>query len=282
MKISDNSLVYFFVIMHKIYLALFICIVGTSFAVVGIYLCTHTEDVSKNDQLVVPEALQSDINFVIGQYYFNHDDDPGGPYDLVMARKYFEAAIAQDPKSNLELWYQLGRIDFIEGKFDEALKKFDIQLEYYGYELPNVFYMIGLTYGYKARQTNNLSDWEKGEDAFTTFIDIMPVAPWSRVDLAWIYFSQGKYEEMKPVLEVGLQHRPGNAWLLNMYGLSLLNTGYQSDALVYLTEAKKSAANLTEADWGNSYPGNNPEAWGQGLSEFRTIIQRNIDLVKSE
>lgn len=219
-------------------------------------------------------------NFELGQYYFNHDDDPGGPYDLRLARYYFEAALSSDPKAHELAWYQLGRIDFIEGKFDAALDKFNTQIEYFGDDIPNVYYMIGLVYGYKARETNDESDWRKGEEAFLTFIEYKPTAPWSRVDLAWIYFAQGKFEEMYTPLEQGLGYFSDNPWLLNMYGLALMNTGETTRAREVLTQAKKEAEKLTPADWGRAYSGNNPTDWPRGLREFQAAIDKNLELVQ--
>ncbi len=228
----------------------------------------------------LPPDIAGKSNFEIGQYYFNHDDDPAGPYDIAKAQYYYEKEIALDPKGNNLVWYQSGRIDFINGDFETALKKFDTQIEYFGDSVHNVYYMIGLTYGYKARVSGLAEDWKAGEDAFMKFIDFSPQAPWSRVDLAWIYFSQGKYEEMVPVLEQGLAYRPDNPWLLNMYGLALLNTGEKELAKEQFYKARTQAELLTTEEWGRAYPGNNPSAWAQGLSEFKYIIERNIELVE--
>jgi tetratricopeptide (TPR) repeat protein len=213
-----------------------------------------------------------------GQYYFNSGDNPSGVYDLALARANYEAAIAADPKGSPIQWYQLGRIDFLEGKFDAALQKFQTQIEYFDDRVPNVYYMIGLTYGYKARAENDTASWEKGEEAFETFITYAPESPWPRVDLAWLYFSQGKFDAMLPLLTEGLQYRPENPWLLNMYGLALLNTGDREGAHEALAKAKAAADALTLEDWGRSYSGNNPATWAQGLAEFRGVIEKNLSL----
>ena len=218
--------------------------------------------------------------FAQGQYYFNHDDDPAGPYDIFTAKKYYEAAILNDPKGSPIVWYQLGRIDFILGNSEAALYRFAKQIEYFGEEVPNVYYMLGLTHGFKARQTGNAEDWERGAEAFSRFIEFEPAEPWPRVDLAWIYFAQGKYAEMIPVLEIGLDHSPSNPWLLNMYGLALLNTGEKDKARIALLDAKRYAAELTPHDWGVAYSGNNPADWERGLREFQGYIDKNLALTE--
>lgn len=241
---------------------------------------TSESEIVQDDISKVPVSLEGKSAFEIGQYYFNHDEDKTGPYDLAKAQYFYTQEIENNPKGNDIVWYQSGRIDFLNGNFDAALEKFEKQREYFGDSIPNVYYMIGLTYGYKARQTNNPEDWKKGEDAFKKSIEFFYQAPWPRVDLAWLYFAQGKYEEMKPVLEEGLTYEANNPWLLNMYGLALLNTGEKEMAKEYFIFALELSEKMSPTDWGESYPGNNPEFWIQGLAEFKATIQKNIELAK--
>jgi tetratricopeptide (TPR) repeat protein len=240
---------------------------------------TYQYHSSQNDPWLLQKyRLLTMTPFELGQYYFNHGDSADGTYDLQKARLYFEEAIKEGPKSNNLLWYQLGRIDFLEGKFDDAINKFNRQIEYFGDQYSNVYYMLGLTYGYKARKTGNEEDWRHAEENFHTYLKYDPLSPWARVDLAWVYFSQGKYEEMKPILENGLESMPQNPWLLNMYGLSLLNLGNKAKAREVFFRAQAEAQRLTTSDWGLVYPGNNPSFWKQGIEEFRSLIDKNLAL----
>lgn len=256
----------------KVFIAtLLLLLLGT-----GGYILWNSQKNAQTQENTADVEGKSD--FELGQYYFNHDSDPGGPYDLALARTHFQKAVADDPRVDPLAWYQLGRVEFIEGNFDAALADFDKQIEYFGDGIPNVYYMIGLTYGYKARQSGEESDWQGAEEAFSTFITYAPQAPWGRVDLAWVYFAQGKFEAMLPVLEEGITFRPENPWLRNMYGLALLNTGNKQQAHEEFLRARDLASVLTPEEWGKAYPGNNPEIWGQGLDEFRGIIEKNITL----
>lgn len=214
--------------------------------------------------------------FLLGEYYFNANGE--GEYDLQKAREYYTQAIEEDPRGNVSAWYQLGRIDFIEGNLDAALYKFNRQLEYFGLERSNVYYMIGLTYGFRAKQTGSQSDYENAATAFATFVEMVPEAPWPRVDLAWVYFNQGNYEAMLSPLAEGLTYEPDNAWLHNMYGLALLNTGKREEAHEHFLAAQELAADLTTDDWGKTYPGNDPRLWNQGLTEFRQAIDKNVEI----
>lgn len=224
------------------------------------------------DELTIEELFER------GQYYFNHDEDKEGPYDLQKARKYYENILRKDLQGHEYVWYQLGRIDFIVGDFDAALYKFGKQVEYFGDRVPNVYYMIGLTHGFKARESNSAEDWVKGEEGFKKYIEFDPTAPWPRVDLSWIYFSQGKFEEMLQPLEGGLEYAPENPWLHNMYGLALLNTGDAEGAHAHFKSAQDFAEKLSIADWGRSYPGNDPAQWELGLSSFKSAIEKNLEL----
>lgn len=217
-------------------------------------------------------------NFELGQYYFNHGIHADGTYDLAKARHYYEESLFDGQRINKLTWHQLGRIDFLEGRFDDAIYKFNTQEKTYGDLIPNVYYMLGLTYGYKARKNNSQEDWLAAEANFQRYLDIEPTSPWGRVDLSWVYFSQGKFEEMKAVLEEGLKTSPDNPWLLNMYGLALLNTGDKAKAHENFLLAEANAKKLTEAEWGSSYPGNDPGMWGAGLEEFRNLIKHNVSL----
>ena len=246
--------------------------------VYGIVLATDsTEKVTD----FVTEIRFGFNDFALGQYYFNHGDAADGTYDIKKARYYFERAAAKDPNQHILLWHQQGRIDFLEGNFNDAIKDFNRQIELYGDALPNVHYMMALTYGYQARTYGITASWDKAEDHFRTYLEYDPLSPWARVDLAWIHFAQGEYEDMIELLEVGATYEPDNAWILNMLGLAYLNTGDGEKARQYFRWAETEANKLTTEEWGKSYPGNDPAIWGLGLEEFRTIIADNIVLTEN-
>lgn len=251
------------------------------FFIASVAAWVFSEEPELHHNALSKEQLASLDDFDKGQYYFNHDGDPAPSYDLSKARKFYVKVVEEDPSTNPMAWYQIGRIDFLRGNFSSAIEKFEKQIEYFGDDVPNVYYMLGLTNGYKARQTGDAEDWRAAAEGFSTFLEYEPESPWGRTDLAWVYFAQGEYESMLPVLEEGLQYAPDNPWLLNMYGLALLNTGQKGAAVENFTKAKEYATTLTPKAWGSAYPGNNPSDWAQGLREFRTAIDNNLALAKS-
>lgn len=204
----------------------------------------------------------------------------GETYNLTLARAAFTRQLMLNPTFSEFSWYRLGRIDFVEGEFRSALYKFNEQISYFGDAVPNVYYMLGLTYGYLAQETGSEEDWQQAEESFLTFMRYAPTSPWPRVDLAWVYFAQGNYEAMVPILEEGLQYEPDQPWLLNTYGLALLNTGETERARAIFMRAAEEAEKLTVEDWGEAYSGNDPQTWESSLEIFRNTIKDNLALTE--
>lgn len=221
-------------------------------------------------------SRDADELFQLGQDYFEGEKD----YDLSCAQVAYTQAISFDTESrHVLVRYQLGRTYFLQGRFIYAIRLFEEQKELFEDAVPNVYYMLGLTYGYKARKTAEQSDWQKAEDNFKKAVAHFPSEPWPIVDLAWVYFAQAKYEEMEPLVAAGLQDHPDNAWLLNMYGLVLLNTADQADgAHQYFLKAATQAEKVSVFEWGRNYPGNNPASWELGLAEMKKAIAKNVSL----
>lgn len=233
-------------------------------------------------QRILPiEDMETVALFEKGEYYFNHSEQDASSYDLEKARLYYTELIQRNPEGHPLAWYQLGRIDFIEGYFDDAIFKFEKQKVYFPDSGVNPDYLIGLSYGYRARSQGDASDWDQAAEAFIRFSDAVPGAVWARVDLAWVYFAQGKFEEMRPVVREGLKDNPENPWLHNMYGLAFLNTGKYEQAYNHFLEANLFVENVTVSDWGVAYPGNDPKYWEQGLFEFKQALEKNLQLAKT-
>lgn len=235
--------------------------------------------VEKDESCDEEIKLIDDVNVasMLGEAFFGGDRG----YNLRCASLAYARGIQLNPRGDVRMWHQLGRIDFLNGRFGSAIYKFNKQIEYFGDDMPNVHYMMGLTYGYSARDTGKESEWQKAEESFLKFIELDPVSWAARVDLSWIFFAQGKYMEMKPHLEAVLENSHHNAWVLNMYALSLLNTGEKEESHPYFVEALEMADHMTVQEWGESYPGNDPQSWSKGLEEMRIALKKNIEISSS-
>jgi len=103
------------------------------------------------------------------------------------------------------------------------------------------------------------SSWQYAVENFIYYTRFVDYAAWPAVDLAWVYFRKSKFTEIEPLLAPTLERHPDNPWVLNMYGLAMLNTAEnKSDTSVYFEPAIDEASNLSTADWGNVYSGKDP------------------------
>lgn len=173
-----------------------------------------------------------------------------------------------------DAWHQYARIAFLRGDFQLALHRINKQFEMRGDELMASYYIRGLILGYAGRYKEAESDFEK-------FLEWDPTNWAANNDLAWIYFSQGKFKETEERAAIGLAHNQANPWLLVMHAMALYNLGDAAQALEELSRAKREAAMLTEEEWIRAYPGNDPRIAGKGLAEFKATIEKNLALVHS-
>jgi tetratricopeptide (TPR) repeat protein len=211
----------------------------------------------------------------IGEYYINWRQQGG--YDLDKSKGYLARAYEID-KELSGVQYQLGRIAFLRNKLHSALLRFDEQTSLYGtadrdqYYFPTI-YMQALTSGFLTR-------FNDAEEGFRSLIEENSEDPrsWAYyTDLAWVYFQQGKFEEIKELTSKGLERYPENPWILNMHGLALHNLDSTVEARNVLKRALMEANKLTALDWQLSYPGNDPRIAATGLSEMISTIESNLE-----
>ncbi len=218
------------------------------------------------------ESLATTLNktdptlfFDIGNYYFGE-----GAYDLKKAETFFRKSLALDPELQGS-HYQLARIYFILSDFYTAEIEINAELELHP-EFGRSHYVRGLIYGYSGRL-------KEAEAEFIEFLKWKPDSWAGNNDLAWIYFQEGKYAAARDIARAGLEIAPNNPWLLNSLGVALLNTDDKAGAKEAFTKALALLNSMTEANWGAAYPGNNPGVYGEGLSQMRKSIQKNLTLL---
>ncbi len=220
----------------------------------------------------------ADLAMLIGNYYFNGVIG-GGEYNPNIAEKAFKKAVLINPKI---LWghYQLARIIFVKGKYDEALEEISKELEANPENLRSL-YVRGLIYGYR----NKMGDLEKAESDFGRFILWAPKEWAGYNDLAWILSKQGKYEETEKTINLAFKKILGaknNPWLWNALGVAQLNLKKYPAAADSFKKAENLAEKLTPEEWLSAYPGNNPASAGEGLSIFLKAISQNFRRTESK
>lgn len=210
------------------------------------------------------KALKQDIAW----HYFN-----GGAYDLEKAGRYYQELYDAGDRSYVTV-YQLGRIKFIESKFNEALALFDEQLERFP-ERGRAHYMKGLVYMYT-------EDFVKAQESFAQFVKAYPEEWAGYNDLAWAYTKTGDFAQARSVAETGLVKFPNNLWLHNLAGIAQWNLGNLKSAETHFIKARDLVANTTSEQWGGAYPGNDPRTYAQSLEAMRTSVAENLAGVRAE
>jgi len=194
-----------------------------------------------------------------------------GEYDLEKAALYIEKAINLDatlPYAH----YQQARIHFLHSRYKKALESVDMQIQI-NPDFSRSYYLRGLINGYDKNLHAAAGD-------FSNFIKREPEEWAGYADLAWILFQLGDFEGVKERME-DILARTKNAWLLNAYGVALLNLNEYEGALIALLEAKDLASRMTPEMWGMAYVGNDPRIYDIGLHEMRRNIDENIESVNN-
>lgn len=194
------------------------------------------------------------------------------PYSLTMADLSYRSALALDAEVP-DAWHQRARIAFLHGDFSAAQWMIDRQIELHGDSFMASYYIRGLINGFAKR-------YAEAERDFAHFLTWDPLNWAANNDLAWIYFSQGKFMETEAQATHGLSANEGNAWLLMMRAMARFNLGNREGALEDLYAAKERAKLLTEEDWKRAYPGNDPAVSSLGLAELHATIEKNIKLIE--
>lgn len=206
--------------------------------------------------------------FEIGNHYFG-----GKAYNLVLAKIAYKKALAADPNRQF-IHYQLARIYFVEGKYEEALREINRELTLYPENLRSL-YIRGLIYGYKG-------DLEAAETDFSRFVAWAPREWAGYNDLAWVQMKARKYEKARGTIKNAFQIVPEaetNPWLWNSLGVAELNLGNRGAAFIAFETADKLASAMKEEAWAAAYPGNNPANRNEGFAAFRETIKKNLEQI---
>jgi len=220
--------------------------------------------------VVLVFVLAPSTHLRLGNFFFG---DSPEHYSVDLAQVFFVYA-AYSP-----VWftpeyahYQLSRTHFIKGNQGAALFEAKKEIELYP-ENYQAYYILGLTYGYMDRE-------EEGIVAFKEFIKHVPLSWAARNDAAWLQFRigdiEGALETIEPVAHLH------NTWVQNTYGVLLLNSGREEEALEAFKNAEYAASLMSPEDWGEAYPGNDPRIYSMGLGETKSSIDSNLELLEEQ
>lgn len=193
-------------------------------------------------------------------------------YNLTLARFFFTRAVSSPILATpMFAHHQLSRTYFVEGKLDLALKEAHAELVLY----PNntrTYYILGLTYGFMGRELEAIS-------IFSRYIDEYPESWPARNDLAWLQFRIGDIDSALSTIEPVTRYVK-TPWVQNTYCALLINKGRYDEAQTACAYALAAVMRMNEADWGHSYPGNDPRIYKNGLEGTRRSIERNLEIIR--
>ncbi|MBI5470080.1 tetratricopeptide repeat protein [Candidatus Kaiserbacteria bacterium] len=206
--------------------------------------------------------------FAYGERHFNATDP--AHYDLVRAENFFEKAAI-----DLSLPYvnhELARISFLKGDFAKALAQIDLQISLHGTTTPNSYYVRGLIEGFMGRYADAVKDYK-------TYIEADPTNWAATNDLAWVLLKDKRPAEALVAIDKVLPLWPHSAWLLNSRATALFELGRLKEANAAARAATEAIKNVTEADWLQAYPGNDPLIAQQGIAAFKKAVEENMHTI---
>lgn len=210
--------------------------------------------------------------FLLGNIFFG---DVPVLYNTSVAHFFYNQAIRFDSKMDLPppyVHYQLSRIYFINGDSLRSLIEAGNELRFYPDHV-HTNYIKGLTLGYMGMEREAIL-------AFAKFLEYKPDSWAARNDKAWLHFRLGEIDKAMETIIPAVETNPGNPWVMNTFGVLLMNHRLYDEAKNALTSAQMTASTLTSEQWGIAYPGNSPKIYDQGLDAMRLSIQQNLDQIE--
>lgn len=212
---------------------------------------------------LTPSAARA---FAYGERHFNARN--ASAYDIERAEYFFGKAADIDPTYPY-LYHELARIAFLKGEFEPAMALINMQIAQMGDRAPNSYYIRALIEGYKGEYAASAKDYEY-------FLKFQPTNWAANNDYAWVLLKAGRAQEAKLATARALEWFPDNPWLLNTYATALFEMHEYAGALDAAKMASVAVAALSEAEWLQAYPGNDPRIANKGITAFKKAVQDNM------
>ena len=207
--------------------------------------------------------------FAYGEKHF--DAANAARYDIGRA-EYFLNKAATDP-SLPYVYHELARISFLRGDFSTALSRINLQISLHGTTTPNSYYVRGLIEGF-------IGMYGRAAEDYRTYMAYDPTNWAATNDLAWVLLKGKRYSEALTALEKVLPYWPENPWLINSKATALFELGRLDEAKSAAAIALQSVIKITEKDWLQAYPGNDPLIAKQGMEAFQAAVLENMHTIE--
>lgn len=250
-------------------------LIGIAFIVFTFALhCSFSGGVCERAALIAdPSAERA---YMYGNRHF--DAAQRSEYDLDRAKYFFEEALrlnATHPYAR----HQLARLEFLKGDFENAERLIDQEIALpSGPTSPSSYYIRGLIRGYAGDYAGAIADYE----AYLR----TDSKNWAAInDYAWVLLKENRPHDALVALDWGLIYHPHNPWLLNSKATALFELDRIDAAFSSAVQASQEVEDLTEAEWLQAYPGNDPLIAREGIKTFKKAVRDNmhrIELALSE
>lgn len=242
---------------------LYACVAVLIIAICASYFGTLRYAYEVQSVRLFPDAERA---FAYGERYFNARNR--SEYNIDRAEYFFGKAADIDVTTPY-LYHELARIAFLKGDFEVAMVLIDSQIKLMGDKAPNSYYIRALIEGYKGDYAASARDYEH-------FLKFQPTNWAATNDYAWVLLKAGKAKEAGAAVAGALEWFPDNPWLLNTYATALYETHEYAAALQAAQKASAGVAKLSEAEWLQAYPGNDPKIADRGIAAFKKAVRDNI------
>lgn len=196
-----------------------------------------------------------------------------GFYDIERAEMFYEKA--RSLETHPYVHHQLARISFLKGNLYKAKALIDVQINTYGEEVPNSYYVRGLIEGYMGLYEDAALDYER-------YLQFDP-KNWAAInDYAWVLLKAERFADAERALSDGLLYFPNNAWLHNSRAIARFELGNIEAAGNDVRLAYLEFERVSEAQWLTAYPGNDPRIAATGLAAFREAIEKNMHTIEAQ
>lgn len=208
--------------------------------------------------------------FKYGEKHFNAIDSRN--YNIERSEYLFTKAYNFDPEYPY-VNHELARVDFLKGRFGDALKKINTQIDLQGDSSPNSYYIRGLIEGFAG-------DYDAAARDYAHFLQIAP-PNWAAInDYAWVLLKANNPLQAASVTGLALNSFPNNAWLLNTNATALYEIGDVDQALIKVRAAVYESQKLGPSDWLLAYPGNDPRIAASGIAAFKAATLANMHTIE--
>jgi tetratricopeptide (TPR) repeat protein len=196
-------------------------------------------------------------------------------YDIAKADIAYNEILNIEPLNERAL-FQSARVRYIQGRYESAKELIVKYKEAYPTK-KRIYYISGLVNAYA-------KDLVSSEEDFKEFVKSDIVNEAGFLDLAWVQFQRGDFENAKINLEKGIEFTggEGNAWLHTSMGAVLINLDQKDEALLVLQKAKNQSEVLSEKVWAINYSINDAGDYKKDIEKMAKIIDFNILVARGE